>query len=431
MEDALTIRNMVTSGKVSRAVIVGGGFIGLEMAEALTDMWGIETSVIEVAGQVLPGVVSRTIASMAQKQLTDNDVSLYLSEMVTAIEGEGKVERVITNKRTLEADLVILAAGVLPNAELAKEAGLSVSASTGAILVNKMMQTSDPDIYSGGDCVAIENLITGKPTMFPLGSMANRQGRVIGTNLAGGRVTFPGAVGSLSIKLFDAGIAGTGLTLQRARAEGFDAISAQVIQFDHAHFYPEKTLITLELVVEKGTRRVLGIQGMSKNLEGVAGRINAVAAILKYKPTIEDISNLELAYSPPFAAAMDVLNVVANVADNILAGRNTPITPDEFASMWAGRKDDNFIVLDCRDRDNAIKFLEKHPDFWMNITGETIQEHVDELPKDKKIVLMCNTGARSYEAQVKLNKAGLTDTVNLQGGWGNLRQWGLDPTTED
>ncbi|GAU09077.1 FAD-dependent oxidoreductase [Desulfoplanes formicivorans] len=431
MEDALTIREMVTTGKVSRAVIVGAGFIGLEMAEALTDMWGIETSVIEVADQVLPGVVSRTLASMAQKHLADNDVSLHLAEMVTAIEGEGKVERVITTKRTLEADLVILAAGVLPNAELARDAGLSVSSSTGAILVNKTMQTSDPDIYSGGDCVAIENLITGKPAMFPLGSMANRQGRVIGTNLAGGRATFPGAVGSLSIKLFDAGIAGTGLTLKRAQAEGFDAISAQVIQFDHAHFYPEKTLITLELVVEKGTRRVLGIQGMSKNLEGVAGRINAVAAILKYKPTIEDISNLELAYSPPFAAAMDVLNVVANVADNILAGRNTPITPDEFARMWAGRKDDNFIVLDCRDRDNAIKFLEKHPDFWMNITGETIQEHVDELPKDKKIVLMCNTGARSYEAQVKLTKAGLNDTVNLQGGWGNLRQWGLDPTTED
>ena len=431
MDDALTIREMVTTGKVAKAVIVGAGFIGLEMAEALTDMWGIETSVIEVADQVLPGVVSKTIAAMAQKQLADNDVTLHLSEMVTAIEGEGKVERVVTTNRTIEADLVILAAGVLPNSELAKEAGLTVSGATGAILVNKTMQTSDPNIFSGGDCVAIENLVTGKLGMFPLGSMANRQGRVIGSNLAGGRETFPGAVGSLSIKIFDTGIAGTGLTLERALAEGFDAVSAQVIQFDHAHFYPEKTLITLELVVEKGSRRVLGIQGMSKNLEGMAGRIDAVAALLKYKPTIEDVSNLELAYSPPFAAAMDVLNVVANVADNILAGRNTTINPDEFAGMWANRENENFIVLDCRDRDNAVKFLEKHPDFWMNITGETVQEHIDELPKDKKIILLCNTGARSYEAQVKLTKAGLTDTRNLQGGWGNLRLWGLDPTVED
>jgi NADPH-dependent 2,4-dienoyl-CoA reductase/sulfur reductase-like enzyme/rhodanese-related sulfurtransferase len=431
MEDALTIREMVTTGKVSKAVIVGAGFIGLEMAEALTDMWGIETSVIEMADQVLPGVVSKTIANMAQKHLADNEVTLHLSEMVTAIEGEGRVTRVVTTKRTIDADLVILSAGVLPNSELAREAGLTVCSATGGILVNKTMQTSDPNIYSGGDCVAIENLITGKPGLFPLGSMANRQGRVIGTNLAGGRATFPGAVGSLSIKIFELGVAGTGLTLERARAEGFDAISAQVIQFDHAHFYPEKTLITLELVVDKGSRRVLGIQGLSKNLEGMATRIDAVAAMLKYQPTLEDISNIELAYSPPFAAAMDVLNVVANVADNILAGRNTAIGPDEFAALWENRDKENFIVLDCRDRDNAVAFLEKHPDFWMNITGETVQEHLDEIPRDKKIVLLCNTGARSYEAQVKLTTAGLTDTVNLQGGWGNLRLWGLDPTAED
>ncbi|MFA7165955.1 MAG: FAD-dependent oxidoreductase [Desulfoplanes sp.] len=431
MTDAMTIRDMVTKGAVSKAVIVGAGFIGLEMAEALSDMWGIETSVIEVADQVLPGVVSKNIAHMAQQHLKDKEVTLCLAEMVTAIEGEGKVQRVITTKRTIEADLVILAAGVLPNSELAKDAGLTVSSSTGGIMVNKTMQTSDPNIYSGGDCVAIENLVTGKPGLFPLGSMANRQGRVIGTNLAGGRDTFPGAVGSLSIKIFDMGVAGTGLTLKRAQTEGFDAISAQVIQFDHAHFYPEKTLISLELVVEKGTGRVLGIQGISENLEGLAARIDAVAAILKYKPTVQDISNLELAYSPPFSAAMDVLNAVANVADNILGGRNRPISSSEFAALWENRKSNNLIVLDCRDRDNAEKFLAKHPDFWMNIPSETVQEHVDQVPKDKQVVLLCNTGGRSYEAQIKLDKAGVTNTVNLQGGWGNLRIWGLDPTTEE
>ncbi|PIE68668.1 MAG: pyridine nucleotide-disulfide oxidoreductase [Deltaproteobacteria bacterium] len=431
MEDALALREMVTTGKVARAVIIGAGFIGLEMADALTDMWGIETSVIELGDQVLPGVVSPTLAAMAHKQLRDNGIALYLSEKVTAIEGQGKVERVVTTQRTLETDLVILATGVLPNTELAKEAGLSLSEATGGILVTKTMQTSDPDILSGGDCVAIENLVTGKPSLFPLGSMANRQGRVIGTNLAGGRATFPGAVGSLSIKIFDMGIAGTGLTLKRAQAEGFDAVSAQVIQFDHAHFYPEKTLITLELVIEKKTRRVLGIQGLSKNLEGMAGRINAVASILKYQPTLEDISNLEIAYSPPFASAMDVLNVVANVGDNILEGRNVTINPETFAALWADRDNQDFIVLDCRNPDNALAFLQKHPAIWMNITGETVQEHVDALPKDTTIILLCNTGARSYEAQIKLAKAGLTNTFNLQGGWGNLRLWGLDPSTDE
>ena len=431
MSDAMQIRDMVTQGKVSKAVIVGAGFIGLEMAEALSDMWGIETSVIEVADQVLPGVVSNNIAHMAQQHIKDKEVSLYLSEMVTAIEGDGKVERVVTSKRTLEADLVILAAGVIPNSELARDAGLTVSSSTGGIMVNKTMQTSDPNIYSGGDCVAIENLVTGKPSLLPLGSMANRQGRVIGTNLAGGRATFPGAVGSLSIKIFDMGVAGTGLTLQRAKAEGFDAISAQVIQFDHAHFYPEKTLISLELVVEKETSRVLGIQGISENLEGLAARIDTVAAMLKYKPTLEDISNVEVAYSPPFASAMDILNAVANVADNILAGRNRPIGSSEFAELWENREKNNLVVLDCRDQDNAQRFLDAHPDFWMNITSETMQDHVNEIPRDKQIILLCNTGGRSYEAQVKLDAAGITNTVNLQGGWGNLRLFGLDPATPD
>ncbi len=430
MTDAMQIRDLVTQGKVGKAVIVGAGFIGLEMAEALSDMWGIETSIVEFADQVLNGVVSKNIAHMAQQHIRDKEVSLYLSEMVTAIEGDGKVERVITSKRTIEADLVILAAGVLPNSELARDAGLTVSASTGGIMVNKTMQTSDPDIYSGGDCVAIENLVTGKPGLFPLGSMANRQGRVIGTNLAGGRATFPGAVGSLSIKIFDMGVAGTGLTLQRAQAEGFDAVSAQVIQFDHAHFYPEKTLISLELVVEKETGRVLGIQGISENLEGLASRIDTVAAMLKYKPTVEDISNVEVAYSPPFASAMDILNAVANVADNILAGRNRSISSSDFAALWENRETNNLIVLDCRNQDNAQKFLDAHPDFWMNITSETMQEHVDEIPRDKQIVLLCNTGGRSYEAQVKLDKAGISNTVNLQGGWGNLRLWGLDPSAE-
>jgi len=186
-----------------------------------------------------------------------------------------------------------MAVGVTPNSVLAREAGLEVS-SAGAIVVNKELQTSDPNIYAGGDCIELTNLITGKPGYWPLGSLANRQGRVIGTNLAGGQAKFEGAVGSFVIKLFETSVASAGLSIETAAKEGFDAVSAFVVQFDRAHFYPEKDLLYMELVVENGTGRVLGIQGLGPKSEGVVARVSAVASILKYQPTTADISNLEL-----------------------------------------------------------------------------------------------------------------------------------------
>ena len=225
MNEAIAIKEMIAGGKVGKAVIIGAGAIGLEMAEALSDLWGIETSVLEIMGQVLPGIISPNLARMVQHHMEENDVSFHLSERVVQIEGEKQVQSVITDKRSIEADLVIIAAGVEPNSDLARAAGLNVAPS-GAIVVNKMMQTSDPDIYAGGDCVEIPNLITGKPGYYPLGSMANRQGRVIGTNLAGGDSEFDGAVGSFVIKLFDLSVASAGLSIDMACKEKFDAISA-------------------------------------------------------------------------------------------------------------------------------------------------------------------------------------------------------------
>ena len=211
------------------------------------------------------------------------------------------------------------------------------------------MQTTDPDIYAGGDCVEITNLVTGKPGYWPLGSLSNRQGRVIGTNLAGGNAEFDGAVGSFVIKLFEISVASAGLSLESAQREGFEAVSAFVVQFDHAHFYPEKDLMYLELVVEKGSGRVLGIQGLGNTGEGMMGRISAVAPLLKYRITTEDISNLELPYSPPFSSAMDVLNALGNTAENILAGKNRVIEADEFADWWEKRHNGDMLCLDCRE----------------------------------------------------------------------------------
>ena len=425
LKEAIAIKKTISEGQVGKAVIIGAGAIGLEMAEALSDLWGIETSIIEITHQLLPGIISPNLARMAQHHMEENDITFHLDERLEKLEGKNRVERIVTNKRTLEADLVIMALGVEPNSDLARKANLAIS-HNGAIIVNRALQTSDPDIYAGGDCVEIPNLITGKQGYFPLGSMANRQGRVIGTNLADGRATFDGAVGSFIIKLFEISVAGAGLTLDAARKEGFDPISAFVVQFDRAHFYPEKDLIYLELVVDRGTKRVLGIQGMGSKTDSMFARVSAVASLLKYEPTTEDISNLELPYSPPFSAAMDIVNALGNTAENILAGKNRIIDADQFAAWWMKRLEGNILFLDCRGWGNAEPFVGKYPDDWVSIPQDELAARMSEVPRDKSLVLICNTGVRSYEAQVTLDQVGIRDTYNIQGGVAALKKWGLD-----
>jgi len=422
---AVAVKEEVAGGNVGKAVIIGGGAIGLEMAEALADLWGIETSIVEIADQILPGLVSPVVARMGQHQMEENGIAIYLKEQVQRLDGNDRVERVVTDKRTLEADLVIMAIGVAAHSDLARDAGLYVSP-TGAIVVNDRMQTSDPHIYAGGDCVEITDLITGKPALFPSGSLANRQGRVIGTNLAGGNAIFDGAVGTFVIKLFDLAVASAGLSLQRARSHGFDAISVFVVQFDRAHFYPEKELVYLELVVEKGTERVLGIQGLGGMASGMFARVSAVAAILKYRPTTADISNLELPYAPPFSAAMDVINALGNTAENTLRGKNRVIDADQFAEWWVNREKGGTLFLDCRGWGNAEDFVKRYPSDWKSIPQDELTARMVEVPRDQRLVLICNTGVRSYEAQITLDEMGIRDTFNLQGGVAAIKKWGLD-----
>jgi rhodanese-related sulfurtransferase len=268
-------------------------------------------------------------------------------------------------------------------------------------------------------------LITRKPGYFPWPSIVQRQGRVIGINLAGGEAEFKGAVGNYATQVFDLPIACAGLSVQAARREGFDVLSAMVAQLERAHFWPEKHYMFLELVMEKGTGRVLGIQGIGDSGDGLVGRINTVAAILESAPTVTDIGNLEIAYSPEFSAAMDIVNTLGNAAENILLGVGQVMDPDEFENVWQNMDTNDWIVLDTRYDQEAEALVNKYPERWKGISLTELLARKDEVPKDKKIVVFCKTGERSYDSHVILNHMGIEESRNLQGGLLYLQRCGL------
>lgn len=429
LEAASEIRKACEGGKVTEAVIVGGGFIGLEAAVALADMWGVKVTVVEMMSSILPGVLSPTLAKMAEYDLQSHNVDVYTSEKVVRMEADGngeRVSRVVTDKRELPCQLVIVAAGFIPNSALARDAGLEL-APFGGIMVNEHMQTSDPAIYAGGDCAALKNIITGKPVYLPLGSLANREGRVIGSNLAGVDATFPGVVGTWIVKLFDLSFAGTGLTAPVAVFNGYDALGVCIEQLDRAHFYPEKKMMSLELVVDRSNRRVYGLQGACADGDALKARIDAVAGVLEFaKPVIDDISNLEVAYAPPFSAAMDAVNTVANVADNLVSGRFKGVTGDEFMKLWKERKENGIFFIDMRPPKASRKIEAEYPD-WHAIPLEEAEKRLAEIPRDRPVALICNSGLRAYEGLLLLARNGITNTVNSMGGMQAVAKMGLKP----
>ncbi len=427
MHPAMEIKELLAQGKVGKAVIIGGGAIGIEMAEALADLWGVKTTIIEFMPQVLPRIVDKTIAGMVENHLRENGVDVFTGEGATSFkdDGNGNVCAVITPKREVEADLVIMAAGVRPRGELAAEAGLQVSP-MGAIIVNQRMQTSDPSIYAAGDCVETYNLVSGKKAFAPLGSVANKQGRVVGDNLAGLPTVFEGVVGSFIMKVFDCCVGATGLSLEVAWSEGFDAVGAMAVQSDRAHFFPTQALMFNHLVVDRATRRVLGLQGFGSMGDGLLARINAAAGLLSRRADVSDFGTLELAYAPPFSTAVDVLNAAANIADNLVAGRLQDVQPEEFDAWMSGTAErPDWAALDLRHPKEAEPFVKTFGDKWVAMVYDEVRANYKKLPKDKTWIIICNAGTRSYEIQLFLKSVGIEDTLVLAGGLNVIRRLGV------
>ena len=429
LHKAIEIKKRIATGQVSRAVVIGGGAIGVEMAEALTDLWGVETSLIEFMPQLLPRIVDWQFAAMLKTHLQEKDVAVFTSEGATEIvaNADNKVVAVKTPERTLEADLVIMAAGVRPRSELAKDAGLAV-APWGGIVVNNRLQTTDPAIYAAGDCIATTNLVTGKETYAPLGSLANREGRIVGDNMAGGATTMNGVVGSFIMKAFDRCIAATGITYEAAVAEGFDADYALTAPSDRAHFFPGEAIVVYQLVFDKRTRKVLGMQGFGLMNDSISARIDTAAVLISKGAVIEDFMLAEMAYAPPFSAAIDSINAAAYVADNICAGRLRKVGMDRFlAWMEDFSKESDWAVLDIRHPLEAGPFVEKYgKEKWVEVPYAEVRKRHGEIPDNKTLIIVCDAGTRSYEVQVFLDHIGKNNTLVLSGGFNVVRRIGVD-----
>ncbi|HJX30264.1 MAG TPA: FAD-dependent oxidoreductase, partial [Thermodesulfobacteriota bacterium] len=411
IEDGLAIKKYLSQGKVSKAVIVGSGLIGLEMAEALHE-WGSETSVIEMLDWVLPTVLDKDMGLILSRYLEEKGINIFTSEQVVRFEGGATeaVKKVVTNKKELAADLVLLAIGVKPNVELAQKAGLALG-ETGALQVNEYLQTSDSDIYAGGDCVENTHRLSGKKVYTPLGSTANKHGRIIADHITGGTSSFPGVLGTAICKVLDFHVARTGLTEHEARAQGFEVETVMCPGQDRPHYYPGWANIIIKLIADRRNGKLLGAQIVGQG--DVAKRIEIVISVLSLNASVQEIATFDLAYAPPFSPAMDNIITAANVLENKLNGMAKGLSPLVVREKL--ERGDDFIFLDVRSPKEYEELRIDNPKVRLIPLGK-LQEELKNLPKDKEIVTFCLFSLRGYEAQRMLEAHGFTKVTFMEGG---------------
>jgi len=406
--DADAIFQQIQSESIRNVVIAGGGYIGLEMAESLIHR-GKNVTIVELAPQILT-LFDDDFAGILRQYLEKKRVKVFTSEGIQALRGkEGKVTHVQTVSREIEADVVLMSLGIRPQVELAKQAGLKIG-ETGAIWVNEKMETSVEGVYAAGDCAETTHLITGKKVWIPLGSTANKQGRVVGVNVCGGNAIFPGVMGTAVFKTFDFNVAKTGLSMREAEKGGFHPVQAIVRGYDRAHYYPGEKESTLKVIVDKGTGRILGGQAIG---EGPSDKlIDILAMALHGKMTCRELASVDLAYAPPFSPVLSPIIVAANVLMNKLEGKVEGIQASEVRGKLETSKE-NFQVLDVREEDE-VKAKRIPNSTWIPY-GE-LKKRLSELDKAKEIAVHCESGLRSYKACLKLQHEGFGKVKNIDGG---------------
>ena len=424
LEDAINVCDLLGSCTLERAVIIGSGYIGLEMAEAFAKRH-MHVTVVEMLPHVLPRVLDPEMATFLTRHLRAKGVVVRLNAQVSKIVGDdqGNVSGVVlANGETIPASLVLVAVGVRPNIKLAQEAGLKIG-TTGAIAVNEYLQTSDPDIYAGGDCVENVELLTGKKiyVYVPLGSTANKHGRVIGDNVTGGHTTFPGILVTSVLRVFDYNVGKTGLNEREARANGFDVVTALNPSTDASHYLPTAKLVLMKMVADRATGRLLGVQAVGPG-DGVK-RVDVAATALTCGGDVKHIADIDLAYAPPYATAIDLIQHTANIIRNKMDGLAKSITPLEVKEKLD--RGDDFVWLDVRSPAEYEQMRIEDPRIKLIPLG-MLRRRLNELPRDKEIIAFCKLSLRGYEAQTILEGAGFTNVKFMDGG---VVAWPYDVVT--
>lgn len=404
--DTDTIKNYVDQNKPRHAVVVGGGFIGLEMAENLHDL-GINIAVVEMANQVM-APLDYSMAAIVHQQLIDKKVDLRLEDGVSRFEetSEGILVHLRSGKQ-IATDLVILSIGVRPETRLAEEAGLTIG-SLGGIAVNDYMQTSDPDIYALGDAVEVINPVTGKPALIPLAGPANKQGRIVADNIVfGNRETYKGTIGTSIAKVFDLTVAAAGANAKLLKREGIAYQSSYTHSASHAGYYPGAVPMSIKILFSPEDGKLLGAQIVG--FDGVDKRIEMLAQVIQRKGTVYDLTELEQAYAPPYSSAKDPVNMAGYVAENILTKKVEIIGWRDIAQLSS-----ETILVDVRTTDEYS--LGSIPG-TINIPVDELRSRLSELPKNRPIVVTCAVGLRGYLAYRILVQHGYKDVRNLSGGY--------------
>ena len=393
--------------KPSHATVVGGGFIGLEMMEAFHQL-GIETTLVEMADQVMTPV-DREMAGFVHQEIRDKGVDLRLGvalESVSYSEEQSNLTLTLNNGDTIETGILIMAIGVRPETQLAKDAGLKIG-ELGGIWVTPQMQTSDPNIFAVGDAIEDQDFVTGKQTLVPLAGPANRQGRMAADNMLGRNESYQGTQGTAICKVFDLAVASTGKNEKQLQADGATYEKVYVHTASHASYYPGAETVSLKLLFEPNSGKILGAQAAGK--DGVDKRIDVLAVAQRAGMTVEQLQHLELTYAPPYGSAKDVINQAAFVANNIIKGDSTPIHFDEIDNL-----SDDQVLLDVRNPGElkSSGYLEGA----INIPVDQLRQRMGELPKDKEIVIYCAVGLRGNVAYRQLVNNGFK-ACNLIGGY--------------
>jgi NADPH-dependent 2,4-dienoyl-CoA reductase/sulfur reductase-like enzyme/peroxiredoxin family protein/rhodanese-related sulfurtransferase/TusA-related sulfurtransferase len=404
--DTDTIKNYVNTENPKRAIVVGGGFIGLEMAENLHDL-GIQVDVVEMANQVM-APLDFSMAAIVHRQLTDKGVGLHLEDGVSRFEEkDGGVTVHLRSGKQIATDMVLLSIGVRPETKLAKDAGLAIG-ERGGITVNDYMQTSDANIYALGDAVEVRHLVTGQPALIPLAGPANKQGRIVADNIVfGNKEKYPGSIGTSIAKVFDLTVAAAGANAKLLQRNNIPYISSYTHGASHAGYYPGAVPLSIKILFAPENGKLLGTQIVGFN--GVDKRIEMLAQVIQRGGTVHDLAELEHAYAPPYSSAKDPVNIAGFVAENILNKKSRIIQWRELAELPA-----DTIRIDVRTHDEYK--LGTIPGF-INIPVDELREHLDELPKEKPIVVTCAVGLRGYLAYRILVQNGFKHVRNLSGGY--------------